>query len=100
MPCLRVKHCAVNASQSAGLDGDLGTLGKWASVLGDWTDRVPDDSFHSFQERLDLVECRPRQITESWSYGAQCFQASVKDWDQRSSEINCGTGHGKPLEND
>lgn len=26
MPCLRVKHCAVNASQSAGLDGDLRTL--------------------------------------------------------------------------
>jgi hypothetical protein len=99
---LKVEHCAVSASQSAGLGGDLRNVRGFsaptiASVLGgDWTDRFPDYGFHSFQERLDLIKGRPRQIAESWSYGAECLQASRENGDQRSSEIHCGTGHGKP----
>jgi hypothetical protein len=62
--------------------------GSAESVLRDWTDRFPDYGFHPFQERLELVEGRPRQITESRSNGAQCFQASRKDGEQRSSEIH------------
>ena len=46
---------------AAGL-GNLRNVGKWASVLGDWTDRFPDYRFRSIQERLNLFEGRPRQM--------------------------------------
>ena len=79
--------------------GTAGLAAGWYSVSlsGHRTDRFPDYRFRSLQERLKLVEGRPRQIAESWSHGAQCFQASRKDGDQRRSEIHCRTSHGKPL---
>ena len=79
--------------------GTAGLAAGWYSVSlsGHRTDRFPDYRFRSLQERLKLVEGRPRQIAESWSHGAQCFQASRKDRDQRRSEIHCRTSHGKPL---